>query len=64
MAKVLLHICCGPCASACVERLRGEGHDVTLFFSNANIAPRKEYDKPDIPAVPDVPDLPDMSPDF
>ena len=43
MAKVLLHICCGPCASACVERLRGEGHDVTLFFSNANIAPKEEY---------------------
>ena len=43
MSKILLHICCGPCASACVERLRGEGHDVTLFFSNANIAPKEEY---------------------
>ncbi len=43
MAKILLHTCCGPCASACSERLRGAGHDVTLFFSNANIAPREEY---------------------
>jgi predicted adenine nucleotide alpha hydrolase (AANH) superfamily ATPase len=44
MAKILLHICCGPCASACIERLRHEGFDVTLFFSNANIAPRDEYE--------------------
>lgn len=40
--KVLLHICCGPCASACLERLRSEGHEVSLFFSNANIAPEEE----------------------
>ena len=44
MSKILLHICCGPCASACIERLREEGFDVTLFFSNANIAPREEYE--------------------
>ncbi len=43
MAKILLHACCGPCASACVERLREAGRDVTLFFSNANIAPEEEY---------------------
>lgn len=43
--KILLHMCCGPCASACLERLRGEGHDVNLFFSNANIAPEEEYQK-------------------
>ncbi len=45
MARLLLHICCGPCATACVERLREEGHDVTLFFSNANIAPEAECEK-------------------
>lgn len=45
MAKVLLHICCGPCASACVERLRTLGHEVVLYFSNANIAPAGEYEK-------------------
>ena len=44
MSKILLHICCGPCASACIERLRQQGFDVTLFFSNANIAPREEYE--------------------
>ena len=27
MSKILLHICCGPCASACIERLREEGFD-------------------------------------
>lgn len=43
MARILLHMCCGPCASACLERLRAEGHEVTLFFSNANIAPDSEY---------------------
>lgn len=43
MDKILLHTCCGPCASACIERLREEGFDVTLFFSNANIAPQEEY---------------------
>lgn len=43
--SILLHTCCGPCASACVERLREEGRNPTLFFSNANIAPREEYEK-------------------
>ncbi|MBR0055716.1 MAG: epoxyqueuosine reductase QueH, partial [Kiritimatiellae bacterium] len=40
---ILLHTCCGPCASACAERLKGEGRRPTLFFSNANIAPEEEY---------------------
>ncbi len=43
--KVLLHACCGPCASHCVMALRESGHDVTLFFSNANIAPDPEFRK-------------------
>lgn len=41
--KTLLHVCCGPCASACIERLRGDGREPVMFFSNANIAPREEY---------------------
>lgn len=41
--KLLLHACCGPCASACVERVREDGLEPVLFFSNANIAPREEY---------------------
>ncbi len=40
---VLLHSCCGPCASACAPRLRNAGHAVTLFFSNSNIDTRQEF---------------------
>ena len=43
--KVLLHICCGVCASAVVERLMCEGHQVTGFFYNPNIHPVDEYKK-------------------
>jgi len=42
--RILLHVCCAPCATHAVERLRDE-HDVTLFFSNSNIHPRDEYEK-------------------
>ena len=41
--KVLLHICCGVCAFACVESLRQKGFDVTGFFFNPNIHPQSEY---------------------
>jgi len=41
--NVLLHTCCAPCATQCVTVLRELGHVVTLFFSNANIAPQAEY---------------------
>lgn len=43
MKRILLHICCGPCAITCVERLRDEGLDVTGFFYNPNIHPGQEY---------------------
>ena len=43
--KVLLHSCCGHCASACVPRLKAKGHEVTLFFANSNIDTRSEYDR-------------------
>ena len=43
--NVLLHTCCGPCASACVPRLRDDGHAVTLFFSNSNIDTAAEFDR-------------------
>lgn len=43
--KVLLHVCCGPCASACVPRLKESGHGVTMFYSNSNIDTREEFDK-------------------
>ena len=43
--KVLLHTCCGPCASACVPRLKDGGHEVTMFYSNSNIDTREEFDR-------------------
>ncbi len=45
MEPVLLHICCGPCATACIERLRAGGREPVLFFSNGNIFPREEYER-------------------
>lgn len=41
--KLLLHACCAPCSSACLERLK-DNFDVTLFFYNPNIED-EEYKK-------------------
>ncbi|MGC9324977.1 MAG: epoxyqueuosine reductase QueH [Desulfomonilia bacterium] len=41
--RILLHVCCAPCATSPVERLRSMGYDVVLFFSNSNIFPETEY---------------------
>lgn len=41
--KLLLHICCAPCAIYPVSRLRDSGADVTGFFFNHNIHPYQEY---------------------
>ncbi len=41
--KTLLHICCAPCANACIDALRQEGVDVTGFWYNPNIHPFTEY---------------------
>ena len=43
--KVALHVCCGPCASACVPALRDLGNEVALFFSNSNIDTEAEFEK-------------------
>lgn len=42
---VLLHTCCGPCASACVPRLSAAGAKVTMFYANSNIDTREEFDR-------------------
>lgn len=42
--KLLLHCCCAPCSSHCLELLR-EFFDVTVFFYNPNISPEAEYNK-------------------
>lgn len=41
--KLLLHTCCAPCASHCILVLQNLGYDVTMFYSNANIAPHEEF---------------------
>ena len=42
--KLLLHSCCGPCSSACLEYLTPH-FDVTVYFYNPNIRPRAEFDR-------------------
>ncbi len=41
MPKLLLHICCGPCATTVIERLRDDW-DITGYFYNPNIYPDDE----------------------
>jgi len=41
--SLLLHICCGPCATATVAHWRDQGRDVVGFFYNPNIHPLLEY---------------------
>jgi predicted adenine nucleotide alpha hydrolase (AANH) superfamily ATPase len=43
--RILLHACCGPCSTTCLEDLLGEGHEVTLFYSDSNIYPYEEFEK-------------------
>jgi len=43
--RILLHACCGPCASVAVERLLAGDHEVALFFSNANLLSRQEWSR-------------------
>jgi len=40
--KVLLHICCAPCAIYPLKALRAEGFEVMGFFYNRNIHPYQE----------------------
>ncbi|MBP2643078.1 MAG: queH [Firmicutes bacterium] len=41
--KVLLHVCCGPCAAYPVQQLRLDGYEITGYFYNPNIHPYKEF---------------------
>jgi len=43
--KILLHICCAPCAIYPVQEIRLSGLQVTGFFFNHNIHPYLEYKK-------------------
>lgn len=40
--KLLLHACCAPCSTTCIERLK-DGFDITVFFFNPNIDDEREY---------------------
>lgn len=42
--NMLLHVCCAPCSTWAIERLKNE-YNVTLFFYNPNIHPEEEYNK-------------------
>ncbi|MCR5407142.1 MAG: epoxyqueuosine reductase QueH [Lachnospiraceae bacterium] len=41
--KLLLHACCAPCASICMDRVR-DHFDTTVYFFNPNITIREEYE--------------------
>ena len=43
-AKLLLHSCCAPCSSACLERLK-EYFQITVLYYNPNIEQEEEYQK-------------------
>ena len=43
-SRLLLHACCAPCSSACLERL-GNYFNITIFYYNPNITNKEEYEK-------------------
>ena len=42
--KLLMHTCCAPCSVYCIDTLRAEGIEPTLYWYNPNIHPYKEYE--------------------
>jgi predicted adenine nucleotide alpha hydrolase (AANH) superfamily ATPase len=42
--RVLLHSCCAPCAGEVMEAMQAAGIELTVFFYNPNIHPRREYE--------------------
>lgn len=42
--KLLLHSCCAPCSSTCLERLK-DYFQITVLYYNPNIDEREEYEK-------------------
>ena len=42
--KILLHACCAPCSSACIERL-AEVFEIYIYYFNPNITIEDEYKK-------------------
>lgn len=44
MPSLLIHACCAPCSSACLEYL-DQYFNITVFYYNPNISPKSEFDK-------------------
>lgn len=42
--RLLLHSCCGPCSTACIERVLPD-YKVSIFFYNPCITDQEEYEK-------------------
>jgi predicted adenine nucleotide alpha hydrolase (AANH) superfamily ATPase len=43
MTSILLHACCGPCATYVVDALRSQGLEVSAYWYNPNIHPFREH---------------------
>lgn len=41
--KLLMHTCCAPCSVYCIDTLREEGIEPTIYWYNPNIHPYMEY---------------------
>ena len=41
--KLLLHTCCAPCSVYCIDELKCEDIEPTIYWYNPNIHPYKEY---------------------
>ncbi len=41
--KLLMHTCCAPCSVYCIDSLREEGIEPTVYWYNPNIHPYIEY---------------------
>ena len=42
--KLLMHTCCAPCSVYCIDNLREQGIEPTVYWYNPNIHPYKEYE--------------------
>jgi predicted adenine nucleotide alpha hydrolase (AANH) superfamily ATPase len=43
--SILLHICCGPCSTYAIKRLREEGFRVSGLWYNPNVHPFSEHER-------------------
>lgn len=43
--RILLHVCCAPCATYSARRLQEEGATVTAYWYNPNVQPYSEHER-------------------